>query len=157
MHPEIGSSPHPQGGNLLSRYAGVFRYSGRAVSLVWATRPTLAVSLAFLTLTAGLLPAAVAFVGKLIVDAVLLAAQTGLEDDRWRAIRYVLMEGGLVAVMAGAQRGINMCESLLRALLGQRVNEMILEKAVTLQLRDFENSETYDQMTRARREASSRP
>ena len=49
------------------------------------------------------------------------------------------------------------CQSLLRAQLGQRVNVMILEKALTLELRHFEDSEFYDKLTRARREASSRP
>jgi ATP-binding cassette subfamily B protein len=34
---------------------------------------------------------------------------------------------------------------------------MILEKALTLELRHFEDPEFYDQLTRARREASSRP
>ncbi|MCH7899205.1 MAG: ABC transporter ATP-binding protein, partial [Proteobacteria bacterium] len=48
-------------------------------------------------------------------------------------------------------------QSLLRALLGQRVNVMILEKALTLQLANFEDSEFYDKLTQARREASRRP
>ena len=34
---------------------------------------------------------------------------------------------------------------------------MILEKALTLELAHFENSDFYDKLTRARREASSRP
>ncbi len=34
---------------------------------------------------------------------------------------------------------------------------MILEKALTLELRQFEDTEFYDKLTRARREASSRP
>ena len=34
---------------------------------------------------------------------------------------------------------------------------MILEKALTLELAQFEDSEFYDKLTRARREASSRP
>jgi ATP-binding cassette, subfamily B, bacterial len=37
------------------------------------------------------------------------------------------------------------------------VNVMILEKALTLELQHFEDSEFYDKLTRARREASSRP
>jgi ATP-binding cassette subfamily B protein len=41
--------------------------------------------------------------------------------------------------------------------LGQRVNVMILEKALTLDLGHFEDSEFYDKLTRARREASTRP
>ncbi len=55
------------------------------------------------------------------------------------------------------QRGISLAQSLLRAQLGQRVNVMILEKALTLDLTQFEDSEFYDKLTRARREASSRP
>jgi ATP-binding cassette subfamily B protein len=46
---------------------------------------------------------------------------------------------------------------LLRQQLGQRINVEILEKALTLELAQFEDSELYDKMTRARREASSRP
>ena len=40
----------------------------------------------------------------------------------------------LGAALAGAQRGISLCQSLLRAQLGQRVNVMILDKALTLEL-----------------------
>ena len=59
--------------------------------------------------------------------------------------------------ISAAQRGIQLCQSLLRAQLGQRVNVMILEKALTLELQHFEDSEFYDKLTRARREASTRP
>ncbi|NJM39968.1 MAG: FtsW/RodA/SpoVE family cell cycle protein [Anaerolineae bacterium] len=72
-------------------------------------------------------------------------------------LRYVALEALVVAALAAAQRGISLCQSLLRAQLGQRVNVMILEKALTLELRHFEDSEFYDKLTRARREASSRP
>jgi len=62
-----------------------------------------------------------------------------------------------VVVLAGAQRGLMVCQSLLRALLGQRVNVLILEKALQLELSHFEDSEFYDRLTQARREASVRP
>ena len=139
------------------QYLGVFQYSGRALKLVWTTHRGLTVALGILTLVAGLLPAGVAYVGKLIVDAVVLAAQTRLEADLHQALMWVAVEAGIIILMAGAQRGLSVCQSLLRALLGQRVNEVILEKALTLGLPEFEDSETYDKMTRARREASSRP
>ncbi len=134
-----------------------FRYSGRALTLVWRTSPALTLAIAGLTLLLGVLPAAVAYVGKLIVDAVVLAAQTGLEADRDAALRWVLLEAGVVAALAAAQRGIDVCQQLLRALLGFQVNVMILEKAVTLDLPQFEDAEFYDKLTRARREASRRP
>ncbi len=124
---------------------------------MWDTHRGLAVAIAALTLLGGVIPAAVAYVGKLIVDAVVLASQSGAPTDARAAIEYVLWEAALVAALVGTQRGLSVCESLLRALLGQRVNEMVLEKAVTLELPQFEDSEFYDKLTRARREASSRP
>jgi ATP-binding cassette subfamily B protein len=141
-------------------FAGVFAYSRRALELVWTTSKPLTVCFALLTLVAGALPAAVAYVGALIVDAVVAAIQ-GSSDARAsltnQALWLVAAEGVLVAAIAGAQRGLNLCQSLLRAQLGHRVNVMILEKALTLELSHFENSEFYDKLTRARREASSRP
>jgi ATP-binding cassette, subfamily B, bacterial len=70
---------------------------------------------------------------------------------------YVGLEAIAVILLAGSQRGIVICQSLLRALMGQRVNVLILEKALTLNLRQFEDSEFYDKLTNARREASVRP
>jgi ATP-binding cassette subfamily B protein len=109
---------------------------------------------------AGVLPAAMAYVGALIIDAVLAAIEiyraTGSAEFR-PVFALVALEAAIVAVLAGAQRGISLCQALLRALLGQRVNVMILEKALTLELAQFEDAEFYDKLTRARREASSRP
>ncbi|HEU4604575.1 MAG TPA: ABC transporter ATP-binding protein [Steroidobacteraceae bacterium] len=146
--------------NLAQGFSGVFAYSRRAVELVWTTSRTLTIGFAILTIIAGALPTAVAYVGSLIVDAVVAAVRA---DAPTRAVLtehalfMVIAEGVLVAAIAGAQRGISLCQSLLRAQLGQRVNVMILEKALTLDLAHFENSDFYDKLTRARREASSRP
>jgi len=141
-------------------FFGVFRYSRRAIDLVWTTSRPLTIALAALTLLAGALPAAVAYVGALIVDSVVAAvgtyADVGAEAYR-PVLQFVALEALIVAAIAAAQRAISLCQSLLRALLGQRVNVMILEKALTLELRQFEDSEFYDKLTRARREASSRP
>jgi ATP-binding cassette, subfamily B, bacterial len=134
----------------------VFRYSSRALELVWRTNSALTVCLAVLTLVAGVLPAGIAYIGSLIVDAVVAAMKTPAGGVAG-VIYFVLLEGVLVAATAAAQRGISLCQSLLRAQLGQRVNVMILEKALTLELAHFEDSEFYDKLTRARREASSRP
>jgi len=138
-------------------FLGVYQYTWRALELVWATNKALTIAIAGLTLTAGLLPAAIAWVGKQIVDGVILAGSTGAVVDQNSALIWVAVEMGLVAIIAGAQRGLDVCQSLLRAQLGHKVNVMILEKALELDLQHFEDSEFYDKMTRARREASSRP
>jgi ATP-binding cassette subfamily B protein len=140
----------------LRGWLGVFRYSRQAVQLVWETNRTLLFAGALLTLAGGLLPAGIAWVGARIVDAV-VAAMASTAHPTAQVMRWVLFEGLLVAALAAVQRGLSLCQALLRAQLGQRVNVMILEKALTLELTHFEDSEFYDKLTRARREASSRP
>ena len=135
--------------------AGLIRYAGRALSLVWTTSRQLTIGFGALTLLAGLLPAAIAFVGQLIVDSVVDAMSGNAPFQP--ALFWIVIEGALVAAVAAAQRGINLCQSLLRAQLGHRVNVMILEKAQELAMTQFEDADFYDKLTRARREASSRP
>ena len=144
----------------LESYLGVYRYSRRAVELVWSTHKGLTMALAVFTIAAGLLPAGVAYVGKLIVDAVVAAiavSQAGGDPGYTQVLIFVLVEGVLVAAIAAIQRSIGFCQTLLRVLLSQRVNILILEKALTLELAQFEDSEFYDKLNRARQEASSRP
>lgn len=141
----------------ISQSLSIFQYCGRAIALVWSTDRRLTLFLAVLTLIAGLLPAVVAYAGKLIVDSVVIASQSKLPSDQWTALHYLALEAFVVAILAGSKQGLALCQSLLRVLLGQKVNVLILEKALTLDLTHFEDSEFYDKMTRARREASSRP
>ncbi|MFN3198969.1 MAG: ABC transporter ATP-binding protein [Bradymonadia bacterium] len=141
----------------LKHALGVFQYSARAMSLVWTTNRSLTLVLVALTFAAGLLPAAIAYVGQLIVDGVIVATKSQLTADREAALWWVALEGGLVVVLRGIQRGLRLCDALLKAQLGHRVNVMILEKALTLELSRFEDAEFYDRLTRARRQASSRP
>ncbi len=155
MQPTEAAATADAGG--LTRFFGVFRYGRRAIELVWQTNPALTIGFALLTAIAGVLPAAIAYVGQLIVDAVVALVRDTPGTEVNDALRLVAIEAAIVAVLAIAQRGISTCQSLLRVQLGHRVNTMILEKALTLRLRDFEDSEFYDKLTRARREASSRP
>jgi ATP-binding cassette subfamily B protein len=155
-HPPLDTDTNPTS----KRFFDVFRFSRRALELVWSTSRNLALVFAALTLVAGVLPAAVAWIGQLIVDGVVTAIgqyqQTGSADTTF-VLLFVAAEAGVVALISGAQRGISTCQALLRALMGQRINVMILEKALTLKLAHFEDSEFYDKLTRARREASTRP
>jgi ATP-binding cassette subfamily B protein len=159
--PHLNPAPSPVDQNGLQRsLLGVFAYSSRALSLVWTTNRALSIMLGLLTLVAGVLPAGVAYVGAQIVDAVIHAADLHRHSGATPlapVMKYVGLEAVLVAATSMAQRGISLAQSLLRAQLGQRVNVMILEKALTLDLTQFEDSEFYDKLTRARREASSRP
>ncbi len=160
--PRIAKAPDVHGEALNSprQFFGVFRYSKRALGLVWTTSRKLSFLLAFVTLLAGVLPSAVAWVGARIVDSVLDAAatrNTAAGPDYNAVIMWVVIEALILVGITACHRGITLCQSLLKAKLSNRVNVMILEKALTLELTQFEDSEFYDKLTRARREASSRP
>ncbi len=146
--------------NPITKFLSVFQYSGLALEIVWNTSAKLTVVMALTTLVSGVLPAAIASVGGLFVDAVSNAFQDNASSAgqfRSDALYYVLLEAGLVVLMTSAQRINTVCQSILRVLLGNKINVMILEKALTLELAHFEDAEYYDKLVRARREASTRP
>jgi ATP-binding cassette, subfamily B, bacterial len=146
----------PELRNLPREFVAVFRYGRLALDLVWTTSRRLALWLAGLTVIVGVLPAGVAWIGSRIVDAVVTASRGGGADTT-AVLELVALEGVLIATLALCSRGLSLATSLLRAQLGNRVNVMILEKALTLELAQFEDSEFYDKLLRARREASTRP
>jgi ATP-binding cassette subfamily B protein len=106
--------------------------------------------LGVLTVISAVLPLGIAFVGKEIIDAV-------VAHDGRRTLEWVLAELGLVVASALALRSLGLMRQLLGARLGLDINVKILQKALSLDLRHFEDPDFYDQLTRARREASSRP
>jgi ATP-binding cassette, subfamily B, bacterial len=135
---------------VLARLRESFAHTPRTLKLVFRSSPLGATALLALTLLAALGPIAIAWVGKAIVDAV-VARSTD------RALRWVLVELGLVAFMTAVSRGLTLVRGLIGARLSIDINVAILQKALTLDLRHFEDPEFYDKLTRARREASSRP
>lgn len=145
---------------VLTRFASLLDQARRALLLVWGTSRGLFLGLVLATLVAGVLPALAAWLGQRIVDAVVTAMQLHAQQGSaplWPVVRYVLFEAGVLALLSGTQRALSVQQSLLRVQLGQKVNTMILEKAQTLSLVQFENSEFYDKLVRVRREASTRP
>jgi len=132
----------------------------RALGLVWSTSKGLFIGLIVATLVAGVLPALAAWLGQRIVDAVLQGMQLHASQGHallWPVLRFVLAEAGVLALLAAAQRALSVQQSLLRVQLGQKVNLLILEKAQTLSLLQFEDSDFYDKLVRVRRDASTRP
>jgi ATP-binding cassette subfamily B protein len=129
--------------------ASVLR-SRQTLGLVWRSSPIGTLGLGALTVLSASLPPLVAYIGKLIVDAV-------VARDAGRAVHFVLAELAVVVTMALIERSLGLVRQLVGARLGIDVNVTILEKAVTLELGHFEDSEFYDKLSRARREASLRP
>jgi ATP-binding cassette subfamily B protein len=152
--------PGPEVG-LPARLRASATHSARALRLVWDSAPGGVVALSVFTVVAAALPPFVAYVGKMIIDAVIAAhaAAPGIARHAAlvRAVRLVGLELGAVVVIAGCERVLGLVRQLVGLRLGIDLNVRILEKALRLELAQFEDAEFYDKLTRARREASTRP
>lgn len=125
-------------------------YTRRTLALVFRASPRMTLALAGLTAIGAALPLGVAWAGKRIVDAV-------VARDTATTFRMIAIELALVAGLALSGQGLSLIRSVLGGRLALDVNFSILDKALSLELRHFEDPELYDRLTRARREASSRP
>lgn len=144
----------------IQRLTAFFDQARRALGLVWQTSKGLFLGLVLATIIAGILPALAAWLGQRIVDAVVAGMQLHAAQGAvplWPVLRFVLAEAGVLALLAATQRALSVQQALLRVQLGQKVNLLILEKAQTLTLLQFEDSDFYDKLVRVRRDASTRP
>ncbi|MBK7861378.1 MAG: ABC transporter ATP-binding protein [Archangiaceae bacterium] len=125
--------------------------------LVWEADRVNVLTFVALQLVLSLQPAAMAWVGKLIVDGVVRAVKEPSDAVRVQVLELVGLELGIALAGLLIGRFNALLNSLTRARLGNLINERILEKALTLELRHFEDPALYDKLQNARREASARP
>jgi ATP-binding cassette subfamily B protein len=134
--------------------------------MVWATSPTLTAATIALRLVRALLPVATLYIGKLIIDDVVMLVQ--LPDkpvtlQQWLDSGHLNRLGLLLAAefaVAVAADVLGRIVSLLDGLLAEQVSTSssvrLMEHAATLDLEDFEDAEFQDQLERARRQTSGR-
>lgn len=127
----------------------------RAFKLVWQAHPQGAAGMVALTLLDAFLPAAQAWAGKLIVDGVVNAINAGLpvEVGLQSVLPYLGVEFVLITIGSVLGQVRTLIEHVLHARLSYRINTLIIRKALSLDLQFFENSEFYDKLQNARREA----
>ncbi len=145
---------------------GALRNLPPFIKLVWQTSPTLTLAQAALRLLRALLPVTTLFVGKLIIDEVVLLVQSPPQAHtlrEWLASGMLDRMASLLAlefVLAVASDVFGRTISLLDSLLSERFSNTtslrLMEHAATLDLEDFEDSELQDSLERARRQAAGR-
>lgn len=140
----------------VGRASSAFAYSMRALRMVWETSRPLTVTLLVATLVAGVAPTAAAYLSKVVVDGV-LAAVAGDPQAKVTTFWAIVGEVSLVGLLVVAGRVLSLCEQLLKARLAHTVTHVILERAIRLDLADFENPSLHDRLEEARREATVRP
>ena len=127
----------------------------RAFWLVWQAHVPSALAMLACTLIGAFLPVGQAWVGKLIVDAVVKAINTHAEAQAGlRAVLPLLAAEFILLVLQSANgQARKFAEHVLHAQINLSINARIIRKALDLDLSHFENAEYYDKLENARREA----
>ena len=145
---------------------GALRNLWPFLAMVWATSPSLTSATILLRLIRALLPVATLYIGKLIIDDVVMLVQ--LPDkpatlQQWLDSGHLNKLGLLLAAeftMAVLADILGRIVTFLDGLLAERVSTSssvrLMEHAATLDLEDFEDAEFQDQLERARRQTSGR-
>jgi len=136
------------------------------VAIIWRTSPFLTASSLVLRLIRALVPIVTLYIGKLIIDEVVLLVQRpnhpGTLQEWWASglldwLSVLVIAEFALAVLADV---LGRVVSLIDSLLGERVSNdtsiRLMEHAATLDLEDFEDAEFQDKLERARQQASGR-
>ncbi|MEN0007048.1 MAG: ABC transporter ATP-binding protein, partial [Bacteroidota bacterium] len=123
--------------------------------LIWRTSPRLSLLNILLRLVKSALPLSMLYVGKEIIDEVIL--QMDLEQQNLSYLWLLLgMEMGLALLSEMMNRGISLCDSLLGDLVSNETSVALIRHAATLDLYQFENPAFYDKLERARKQTTGR-
>ncbi len=135
-----------------------FGNTPRVFRLVWDCSRPATLAMAGLTLLAAALPAAQAWVAKLIVDGVVSSIGQGLPPVQGLVYvaPYLGLEFGLIFTGAVIGQLRSLAEHLLHSQLTNHVNTLIIRRSLALDLRFFEDAAFYDKQQNARREADVR-
>jgi len=133
-------------------------YLPRAFSMVWEATGYWTLSWAILLLFQGVLPVAIVYLTRWLVDGLVAAVDAG---GSWESVQPTLI---LVALMAGvllANELLNSATGWIRTaqseLVKDHISTLIHEKSVAVDLAFYESPEYYDHLHRARAEAQYRP
>ncbi|MCF3499811.1 ATP-binding cassette domain-containing protein [Stenotrophomonas maltophilia] len=134
--------------------------------MVWQTSPALTLASLGLRLIRALLPVAMLYVGKLIIDSALHLSQ---HDAGFPPLGEALSSGvlnpllGLLALEFGLAiasdllgRLVSYADALLSELFANVTSIRLMEHAATLDLEDFEDPDLQDKLDRARRQTMGR-
>jgi len=129
------------------------------VGLVFQTHRSYTVAILVLRAIRSLIPVAVLWVGKLIIDGVIAgvaAVHAGRSPDWPHLAVLVGLELGIAVFGEGLARLSSLLESLLGDLFANRLSVRLMQHAATLDLAQFEDAEIYDHLERARRQTVGR-
>ncbi len=131
------------------------KYIPRFFTLIWQTNKWLFLWNIIARLIKSVLPVLLLWVGKLIIDEVVL--QIDLPEKDLVRLWYLLGTELLLAVFSDLlSRLISLIDALLGDLYGNKSSVRIIQKAASVPLSQLEDADFYDKLERARRQTTSR-
>ena len=128
----------------------------RFFKLVWETSRWMTIVNALLRIVKSATPVAILYVGKLIIDAVIVLSQGKAGVSTHHLWTLVAIEFGLAILSDALSRAITLMDSLLGDLFSNHTSIKIMSHAATLDLDQFENAAFYDKLERARQQTVGR-
>ena len=122
---------------------------------VYLTSPALTISNTILRLLRAAIPISILYIGKLIIDEVLVLSASKSENHN-QIYLLIAAEFALMIVSDLLSRGIALTDSLLGDLFANRTSIKLMKHAVSLDLAQFENATFYDKLERARQQTNGR-
>jgi ATP-binding cassette subfamily B protein len=145
---------------------GALRNLRPFLTMVWRTSRSLTVASLLLRSARALLPVITLYVGKLIIDDVVMLVQMPDKPGtlpEWIAsgllnwLGFLLVaEFGLAVIADILGRVVSLIDSLLSERVSNASSVRLMQHAAKLDLEDFEDAEFQDQLERARRQTSGR-
>ena len=127
----------------------------RFFKLVWQTHPGYTILNAILRLIRSAVPVSILYIGKLIIDEVILLSKSHASDHHF-LWELVAAEFALAIISDALSRGVALVDSLLGDLFSNHTSVKIMQHAATLDLDQFEDSAFYDKLERARQQTVGR-
>jgi ATP-binding cassette subfamily B protein len=160
----IGTAATPA--KSLKERVGALRNLRPFLTMVWHTSRGLTAASLVLRLVRAVMPVITLYVGKLIIDNVVLLVQAPHKPETLRLwldsgllnwLGLLLLAEFALAVLADILgRVVSLIDSLLAERVTNASSVRLMQHAATLDLEDFEDSEFQDQLERARRQTSGR-
>ena len=130
----------------------------RAFLLVWEASRKWTILAFILTTIQGLLPLAILYMIKLIVDAIAQSLQSeSLAADFSQVTYYIIAAFAVMIVQIGVQHLSSYAEEIQATLVSNHVVSLIHSKSISLDLSYYENPEYFDTLHRAQQEGPYRP
>ena len=128
----------------------------RFFRLVWQTSPPIMIVNSILRIIRAATPLYILYVGKLIIDQVVMLSRAHGAHSTKHIWQLVAIEFGLAILSDLLTRAITLMESLLGDLFSNFTSIRIMRHAAELDLDQFEDSSFYDKLERARQQTTGR-